>query len=360
MSEKLVSNVNPLNINECADFVFHVAQNRTVFVRGYMGWGKTSIRHILKTRSNNYSVYLDATRLDLGDLWIPAIRDVNSDAACVKFVPNEELGIHFGKPIDLLIDEFGKANRSVQNALLRLMLEREYLPEGSRVWVTSNLASENVGDVMLPHVLNRIVQIDMRKSTAEEWMQWAIQANCDPVLIAACNELPEFFAAFTDYKDPKQNEFIHDPRDPSRKAFVTGRSLEAASDILKLRNVLGEKSTFAGVCGAIGAPAAHKLMAYITLGDSLTSYEQIVANPATAPVPSGTAARIMLVVKCVQKVEPQDFASVFAYIQRFPKEMAAMFANQIMSMPSKQSWLVTNASFTKYATQNFGLFQKTK
>jgi hypothetical protein len=35
----------------------------------------------------------------------------------VRYLTNEELGIHNNKPIILLIDEYGKANAAVKNAL---------------------------------------------------------------------------------------------------------------------------------------------------------------------------------------------------------------------------------------------------
>ena len=41
----------------------------------------------------------------------------------MTYLPNEELGLHLGKPVILMIDEYGKANPSVKNALLRDMLE---------------------------------------------------------------------------------------------------------------------------------------------------------------------------------------------------------------------------------------------
>ena len=67
--------------------------------------------------------YVDCTTKDLGDLTIPNVMMLDDETGCVRYVPNEELGLHLNKPIIMMVDEFGK-NRGIQNSMLRLMLER--------------------------------------------------------------------------------------------------------------------------------------------------------------------------------------------------------------------------------------------
>ena len=95
----------------------------TVLVEGHMGTGKSSILKMLaEALPTHVPCYFDGTTKDLGDMFIPKILDVGDDAEFVRFVPNEEFGIHLGKPVILMFDEFGKMNPSVKNASMETML----------------------------------------------------------------------------------------------------------------------------------------------------------------------------------------------------------------------------------------------
>ena len=62
-----------------------------------------------------------------------------------------------------MVDEYGKANPAVKNAMLRLMLERKIgsytLHPDSLVFATTNLGAEGVGDLLPPHARNRMTVI---------------------------------------------------------------------------------------------------------------------------------------------------------------------------------------------------------
>ena len=65
-----------------------------------------------------------------------------------------------------------------------------------------------------------------------EWIEWGINNDIDHTLLGWAKDNPQLFASFEDVKDPEENPYIYHPRD-QRTAFVTPRSLEAASDWLK-------------------------------------------------------------------------------------------------------------------------------
>lgn len=355
----LVSSTPVVSLREAADLIQHVATERTVIIQGHMGWGKTSILKTLRERTGNLPIYFDCVNNQIEDLKMPIMPD-GHNSKCVRFVPSEELGMHLGVPIDLMFDEVGK-NRGLIPPLMKLMLERTGMVEGSRVFGTTNLGSENVGDMLLPHQRNRLCIVQTRKPTPDEWKDdFAIGHDLDPSLIAGAMELPEFFQGFDEVEDPKENPYIYHPKDAARTAFVTGRSLHAASDILKKRQYLGHDLTMKALIGTMGAPAATKLMTYIEIGDTLPKYQQIVADPKGTPVPKNPAAQIMVGITCIQRVEQADFARAFEYMQRFPTEIQALFCTQLVKMKSKAVWVAQQSAFTEYARKNYGLFAPTK
>ena len=104
-----------LSLDQIANAIATVGHQRTILVQGHMGNGKSSLLKTLAIDSLTTSpCYFDCTTKDLGDISIPSL---NTDEGYVTYLPNEELGLHHDKPDHLMIDELGKANPAVKNAL---------------------------------------------------------------------------------------------------------------------------------------------------------------------------------------------------------------------------------------------------
>ena len=115
---------NRMSIDEIANDIAVTGTYRTVFVQGDSGSGKTSIKHILAKRFPKHQViHCDLTNFDLGDLHLPAYKDLDGEEF-IRFVANEELGLHLNKPLIICWDEASKANNAVKNVVLRAWLER--------------------------------------------------------------------------------------------------------------------------------------------------------------------------------------------------------------------------------------------
>jgi len=284
----------------------------------------------------------------------------------VKFVPNEELGVHLGKPIILMVDEYGKANPAVKNALLRLMLERKIggytLHEDSIVFATTNLGAEGVGDLLPPHALNRITVVNVRKSDNMEYIEWGIANGVDPIVLGFAKENPQLFQSFEEVSDPKDNPDIYHPKE-KRAAFVTNRSLTAASDWVKLRDELDNHTLTAALGGTIGMHAAGNLMAFIALHNQLPKLDDIKSSPETAKVPDGAAAICMLVYRALAVIDRSWVDAWMTYLVRLSKEAQGMFANGVRADKydkTKKSIVMTNKKFTEWALANNYMFAADK
>lgn len=353
-----------LSINECASLIGAFGDKVTTLVQGDMGSGKTSLLKMLSARfPNHHAAYFDCTTKDIGDLYLPDIARVihsNADhkADCVRFVPNEEFGLQYGKPVLLMLDEIGK-NRAILNPLLRVMQEHSIgnnkLPPGSIVFATTNLGSENVGDSMPPHARNRICVVRMTKPSVDQWMNWGVENDIEPVLMAAVKELPQMLQSFTEVDDPKDNPYIYHPKDTQRTAFVTPRSLEKVSHLLKQRHALGDNVVQSAMCGLVGAKAALDLKTYIDIGDKLPAYEAIVKAPTKTAVPDESAACIISALMCAMRVEAADFKEVFTYVKRLPTETQALFVQQLLA-GKKNTWAVEMKDLADYGRQMKWLF----
>jgi hypothetical protein len=352
-----------LSLDQCADLIALSGHQTTYLMAGHIGTGKSAmLTSLAKRMPNHIPVYFDCTTKDLGDIMLPRIAEANADAPYVSFAPNEELGLHHKRPVILMIDELGKANPSVKNALTRLLYERKAggytLPEGSIVFATTNLAAEGVGDLLMPHQWNRITVLTVRKPDHIEWLEWAINNNCNPALMGWVRDNPQLFQTFEEVKDPEQNPYIFHPRDPSRKAFVTPRSLERASNIINATHGKVDDDTLtAALIGTLGARAAMDLMAFVTLANDLPTLESIKRDPEHAKVPTSAAGVCMVVYRTLSTLEADWLDAWMTYLERLDTEAQGLFANGVRSPKyAKQAMVMLNGSFSKWVMSRAYLF----
>ena len=352
---KVNKSFDSVSLSDAANVIGAIGDRVTCLFTGEMGIGKSSMLGVLKERFPTHKpVYLEAQLLDLGDLQMPRF---NGDV--VSFVPNEALGVHEDKPIILMLDELGKASKSVLNALLRIMLERKIgdksLPEGSLVFATTNMALEGLGDNIPAHARNRLCQMKIRKPSAMEWVEdYGINAGVHPVILGAAIEFPQMFESFENVEDPNMNHYIFHPKSP-RNSFVTPRSLEKASDILKSTEHLPDDVRIHALMGTVGEAAAMDILTLVKLNDTLPSWEAVIKNPEDTKIPKDAAASCMMCAKAVQRVERDTFDAWMTYVQRMGKEVQALFARSVMRS-ARVGIATTHKGFTKWAAENSFLF----
>lgn len=364
MSNSAVS-MYAIGLDQIAALIKSVGHKRTVLVQGHMGTGKSSLLRTLSAElPGHIPCYFDCTTKDLGDLMLPRIADLSGDNHYVSYAPNEELGVHHNKPVVVMLDEYGKANPSVKQGLTAFMLERKLgaynLHPDSIVFCTTNLGAEGVGDLLVGHQRNRITVVTARKPSNMEWIEWGINAGVDHTLLGWCKDNPQLFHSFDDYKNPDDNPYIYHPKQ-QRAAFVTPRSLEAASDILKERMHFDDQTTTAALMGTIGERGAMDLMAFVKLADQLPSLESIKKDPENAKVPTSAAAVCMVVYRTLATIEKEWMDAWMTYMDRLDTEAQGMFANGVRAPKyGRQAMVMTNRNFTNWAMKNSHLFAADK
>lgn len=362
----------------------------TYLVEGSTGIGKSTILKGLAKmpRFKDYvPCYMDMTTKDLGDLMMPKFRRVDTNGhsvsvdepgmEIVSFVPNEEAGIHYGRPLLLMLDEFGKANTSVKNAMLPTLLEGRYgthqlprmknpafnpmIDNGEPEWLetivfaTTNLAAEGLGDTLQAHQRNRIGIIRVRTCTPEEWiMNFALDAGVHPVIMSTVEQFPSMLASFDQYTNPADNPYIFFPKEP-RTSFTSPRSLAKASNVLYDTEGLDPSIRGHALIGVIGKAATYDMMAIIQMHEKLPTWKEITLSPTKASVPTSPAAVIMLVYTAVQQVEKGTIKAWIQYSSKLSKEAQALFATTVLRT-GKASTVGADAQFISWAQGNSYLF----
>jgi hypothetical protein len=348
-----------VSLNEFAHLVSTVGKSVTVIGQGEVGIGKSStLKKIVEMNPEHEPAYIDCTLLDLGDFALPYTVEASGVGKVTKFAPNARFKLQADKPVVVMLDEIGKAIKSVKNVLLTLMLEHRigdvYLPEGSIVFGTTNLASDGVGDSLEAHARNRVCFITVRKPDDEQWIDWALNNNIAPEIIAWVKQFPQALASYAD-EGQRDNPYIFNPTRAGQTAFVTPRSLEKASDIAKQRAILGDNLTITALSGTIGESAARDMQAFFTVVDKLPTWDVVIKDPENARVPEDTIAKCIFVFSALVKVQKDTFASFMKYLQRLDPEWQALFAKSIIKS-EKQTMAVSNKEFKDWALKNQYLF----
>jgi hypothetical protein len=342
-----------VTLKQAANLIASTPMNRYL-LRGEPGIGKSSIMSALKERFPNHGLaYIDVPNMDLGDIAMPVI---DHETKTTRYYPNARFGFHTNKPMIVMLDEFSKGFPAVIN-MLHPLLEAHNPRLGdipvhpeTIVFLTGNLATDGVGDVLKAHTLNRIIPVQVSKPSFDEWADWAMNNDIAPEILAFGKQFPQLFASYTD-DSQKENPYIFNPTKPMQ-AYVSPRSLERASHIVKVRKMLDNDSVLASLKGAIGEPAARDFQAYLDFADQLPTWESTIKDPLHTPVPKSAGASAIVVFGAISKVEKDTITPFMQYLERFEPEWQAAFAINIAKSQTKQKVAFACKAFSDWVARN--------
>lgn len=350
---------------EAADLICAIGTTNTVHLLGEPGIGKTSMFEDIVARTGLKGIYIDVPNVELGDLGIPV---PNHDTKTTSMYPNEYWGFHTGEPLCIFLDEFTKGAQGVQNMLHPLLNERRFgskkIHPDSIVVTAGNLTGDGVGDVMKGHTRQRVTVVHVKKPEAGieadgkvkdgSWGQWALRSDIAPEVVTWVKEYPQVLASYLD-AGQAENPYIYNPKQ-SQRAVCSPRTLAKASNIIKKRDLFSRDALMAALAGTIGEAGARDLMAYLSVADSLPTWDSIMKNPDEANVPSSPAALCILAYSALQRVERDTIGNWFTYLKRTPKELQSVFCLSGIKSETKKALMMTSAPFVNWMRENQYLF----
>lgn len=363
-----------LSFKQTANLIKNVGHKRTVIVQGENGIGKTALFHAL-ARDPQFANHIhvdpiDCTQLSDGSVWMP---DIDRELGVSRELPNERFGVHKNnqkgingaRPALVFLDEIAKARQYIKDVLAPIVYERRvgnyHMPEGSVVFCATNLATEGLGDSIQAHLRNRLVVVNMRKPSKDEWVSWGAERGIQAEVLAFAEEYPKLFDSFLDYESfgkfagkdqDKDNSFIFNPR-ISQQAYATPRSLQAASDIVAIKDDIDDDTLQATLEGTVGVATADALGAYIRFGRDNPDFSEVIANPAKARIAQSPVAQIVMTFKLITNTENREHAeAVTEYVARMRNEMQSLFCNSIANSVTKINYFVTVKPFQQMLAEN--------
>lgn len=352
-------------INEVKDLIREIGDTNTIAVISEPGVGKSSLLAMLAedngdqwrkvgddfpTDKYDY-IYVDCPVKDMMDI---AASIPNHTTRTLEYYVASLFKMHTGKPKYIMLDEAFKSPKLMQIIYTRLMLEKtvgdEPLPDGSHVFITSNNATDGVGDTFAGHVANRITIVNMKKPTHEEWLQWATKNNISRPLRAWAAMTPKAFKSYLD-SDQTDNPYIFKPSSTA-KSFVSPRSLAKASPIVDKRDKYTENALTVALAGTVGESAAKSIATFIAVEKSMVKFSDVLANPTTVKVPEDVATQVMMILEAVDTLANHDDLNKYMqFVNRMKSsEIQSIFFTMIFR--NKPKIARYNAEITKWATDN--------
>lgn len=347
---------NRVSLQEAAQLIAAIGETNTILLKGEKGIGKSSIMKMLpEYLGPGYEyAYFDMGNKSEGDTAIPF---PDKERKVMEFFINTALKLHNGKPVVIMLDEFGKAPRSIQNMMHTLLevdnkrIQDTFLPAGSIVFLTTNLSEEGLGDTLLDHSIDRLTVVEVRKSNAEEWKPWAAENGIHPALIAWVSQTPTVLASFRDDDFDSDNAYVYNPKRVQGK-FITPRSLELASNVMWKRDKISQNALTCALVGTVGTAGANDIASYLAYQDEIPTRESITSNPDSATIPASTGALVTLLFNLERAVDTETITPIMKYVKRLEEEYQAVFCTALARSKSKQKIAFTNKAFTDWAREN--------
>src|SRR5574343_769482 len=298
----------------------HLAQRkRPVFLWGPPGIGKSDI---VRSVAAEMKIELRDVRLSMLDpvdlRGFPTVSGTGKAKSMAwvppSFLPTKGSGI-------LFLDELNNAPQAVQAAAYQLILDRRLgdyeLPPGWAVIGAGNRAGDRaVVHTMSTALRNRFVHIDVEVDV-DEWYFWAIKNGISDVTRGFIKFRPNLLHNF----DPASNE----------RAFPTPRSWVFLDDIV-VANSLSADTELELIKGTVGEGAAIEYLSYVRTARALPSVEQILADPADAPLPESPAAQYALCTMLDKKTTPANIDKMLVYTGRLPRDFQVLLMRSAISI----------------------------
>lgn len=319
-------------IKEIITAHYNAGDTRTVFsISGSPGCGKSALGdEIAKELGFDNYVNHNYSLVDMPDVAGLALLDGQGEALRFRF-QEDMLRLRTGRNL-YVIDELPDANMAMQNLGRRIMWNREInglkLSPETFVLTMGNRSKDKSGAGRLSgKVKNAVTQLEM-ESNLDDWVEWALANNIDPIEIQFLRFKPNHLDAY----------------DPDVDASPTPRQWELVN---RVPATLPTALFMEDVKGKVGEGAAAEYAAFRKIYMELVSFEDIVMNPEKVAIPKDLSAQYAIVGSLAHNVKPETIERVAKFVARIPSDFGVMFwQDSIKKTPT----LKTTKPFIEWAT----------
>jgi hypothetical protein len=303
------------------------------FILGAPGGGKSACaRDIVQSLGIENVVEFTASLRDPVDvLGVP-----DNTGEYTRWVPPQEfyqLREGVGRSA-LILEELSDAPVPMQNALCGVIYDKRAgqlkLSKELFIIATGNRTEDKSGANRITSKLaNRTRRFDFQENI-DDWTEWALDSDIDPVLIQFLRFRPGLLSDF----------------DANRFANPTPRAWERV-DLIPAS--LDSGLFFDNVAGEVGEGAAAEYTGFRRIYMSLPDVDSILLDPANADVPQDPATLYALTGALARKSTKDNFDRVSKYLSRMSPEFNVMATKDAIKL---QPTIKHSRAFVEWASKN--------
>jgi len=296
-----------------------VANRRPVLVQGAPGVGKSDIIAGV-AKEMGYELIIShpvvSEPVDAKGLPFPS-----SDGQTAKFLPYGELAAALGtsRPTIWFLDDLGQASEDVQAAFMQLLLARRIgehrLPDCVTFIAATNRRQDRAGvKGLLEPVKSRFATIVELKPELDPWLDWALDNDMPPHLIAYLRMRPEAFHVPTPTPDMTNS--------PSPRTWANVGRL--------LNDGLDDDLLLEALAGSVGVSYANDFATFLRCAEELPSLDDVLLYPETARIPKSISALYALSDALAYAANETNFGRILEYAARLVDEDKAEFVKYLV------------------------------
>ena len=220
-------------------------------------------------------------------------------------------------PAALILEELSDAPVPMQNALCGVIYDRRAgqleLSDQLYIIATGNRTEDKSGANRITSKLaNRTRRFEFNENL-DDWTDWALANDIDPVLIQFLRFRPGLLSDFS----------------ADRFANPTPRAWERVNLI---PDTLDEALFFDNVAGEVGEGAAAEFTGFRRIYKGLPDVDSVLLDPKGAKVPADPATLYALTGAIARKATKDNFSRVSEYLGRLPSEFNVMAARDAIKL----------------------------
>ena len=205
-----------------------------------------------------------------------------------------------------------------------------------RIIATGNRPQDRTGaKKVLPHLMDRMCQIEVVTSDIDSWASWALRAKIRPDGIAFLKWRPDLLNTY----------------DPDETTNATQRSWTKV--FREIPDHIDDATYLMLATGFVGEGPAGEWVRTRDLIRQLPTMEEIRANPSKATVPTEVSTCWAATVGLAATSSPKTIDADFTYMERMPPEFTMAFVSDVQEAAPE---VVQTKRFIQFCSENQATF----
>lgn len=311
---------------------------------GSPGCGKSAIVHQLAEEYGMKVIDVRLAQCDPTDLL--GFPDIDRATNKARYVPMSIFPVEGDEVPEgyngwlLFLDEFNSADRGVQKAAYKLVLDRmigEFkLHSKVAIICAGNLDTDNaIVEEMSTALQSRLVHLEMTVDH-EKWLEWATKNNLDHRITSFIRFKPD-------------NLYSFKPDHPD-KTYAAPRTWEFVNRFMQVMEP-SDPSFLPAVAGTVSEGMAREFIGFTQIYQDLPSISQIMGSPATTRMPTEPSVLFALTGSLACHTTEENADKILVYVQRMPIEFQVVCLREIIARNKSminctaiQGWISKNAA----------------